>query len=449
MAKTPTNPRILTRKQLVGLQRERYLNRLLLIGTGIVVALVLGLVGWTWAVDAIIYPNQTVAVVEGMEIKGREFITRARLSRRFLVESYLQTFDEYLTYQQFFGDDPSFQQQYSNSLFQILVQLDPQVVGETTINQLVDEKLLALEAQSLGIEVSDEQIDADLREILGYFPEGTPTPLEFPTTAATSTLSETQYALVSPTPTASITPTASTTPEASSTSEEPASTAQATQFSTPVASATPVASPTATLSPTPYTLEGYEQALSSFYESYQADVRMTQQDIRAFIYNTLLREAIKDYITADLPRSQEQVWARHILVASEEEAIQVLDGLDQGEDWAALAAEVSLDESNKGFGGDLGWFPIDAMVDPFGTVAFDLSIGELSDPVETDFGWHIIQVLGHEDRPLDQAAYEQLREQKMTEFVQGLREKYAWEIFDNWQAMSPDEPDIPPQYRVQ
>ena len=450
MAKTPQRPTILTRKQLVGLEREQYLSRLLLSGTGLIVALVLGLVVWTWALEALIHPNQTVAIVEGTEIKGHEFQVRARLNRRFLVDSYLQTFNEYLTYQQIFGDDPGFQQQYYNSLLQFTLQLDPQSSGEQAINQLVDEKLLEFAARDLGIVLSEDQIEADLREILGFFPEGSPTPPVIPTQIATSTLSSTQYALISPTPTASDTPTASGTPEVSATSSGQTPTVAAiTPTNTPAATLPAVESPTATLSPTPYTLEGYQQLLTEFYAGYQADLNVSREEIRGFIYATLLREAIKDRITADLPHTQEQVWARHILVATEEEAIDVLARLESGEDWTALAAEVSLDESNKTLGGDLGWFPAGAMVDPFGAVAFGLSVGETSEPVQTEFGWHVIQVLGHEDRPVDAVVYEQLREQKLTEYVQGLREKYTWEIFDTWQAMAPDEPQIPAQARMQ
>ncbi len=450
MAKTPQRPTILTRKQLVGLEREQYLSRLLLIGTGLVVALVIGLVVWTWALEAFIHPNQTVAIVEGTEIKGREFQVRARLNRRFLVDNYLQTFNDYLAYQQIFGDDPTFQQQYYNSLLQFTLQLDPQSSGEQAINQLVDEKLLELEARDLGIVITEEQIEADLRGILGFFPDGSPTPPVIPTQAATSTLSSTQYALISPTPTASVTPTASSTPEASATPSGETPTVEATApANTPVATLPAVESPTATLSPTPYTMEGYQQLLTEFYAGYQADLDVSREEIRGFLYATLLREAIKDRITADLPHTQEQVWARHILVATEEEAIDLLARLESGEDWTSITAEVSLDESNKTLGGDLGWFPADAMVDPFGAVAFGLSVGETSEPVQTEFGWHIIQVLGHEDRPVDAVAYEQLREQKMTEYIQGLREKYTWEIFDTWQAMAPDEPQIPAQARLQ
>ena len=168
------------------------------------------------------------------------------------------------------------------------------------------------------------------------------------------------------------------------------------------------------------------------------------------IYSSLLREALKNAITADLPRTQEQVWARHILVATIEEAETVLARLDEGEDWSALAAELSLDTSNKDAGGDLGWFPKEQMVEPFAKAAFELRIGQISEPVESEFGWHIIQVIGHEDRPLSNEQYEQLRQQALNDFLQTLRDKYIWSIDEEtWQAMAPDEPDIPIEAQLQ
>ncbi|MEX2160315.1 MAG: peptidylprolyl isomerase [Anaerolineales bacterium] len=434
MAEKQQKPRIVTRKHLIGLERERFLNRLLLIGTGVIVVLIVLLVGWNPLLQTFVYPNQTVAEVEGEKISGSKFIARARYFRQQLMNQFEQTYQEYQNLSQIFGDDPNFTSQYETYLLQIQAQLEPQTLGQVVIDQLVNERLLKLEADKLGIAISEEQIDRELEKFLGYFPNGTPTPVIDPTTAATSTLSAAQYALVSATPTKTTTPTPSVTPLVSATTQNtPVPTLEAPTPTVIISSPTP--SPTATA----YTLEGYQQLLADVYSFYEK-LQVNEQVIRDVIEAGVLGEAMKDHITADLPRTQEQVWARHILVATQEEALAVLGRLEAGEDWAALAAELSTDESNKAFGGDLGWFPKEQMVEPFANAAFTLRIGEVSEPVQSDFGWHVIQALGHEDRPLSQAEYDQLRNQAFADFVLALREQYAVQIFESWKAMTPSTP---------
>jgi parvulin-like peptidyl-prolyl isomerase len=82
------------------------------------------------------------------------------------------------------------------------------------------------------------------------------------------------------------------------------------------------------------------------------------------------------------------------------------------------------------------------MVDPFANAAFAMEIGELSEPVESEFGWHVIQVLGHENRPLTVTEYEDLRDRTLEEYILSLRSKYEWEIFETWRAMSPEDPGL-------
>jgi len=89
--------------------------------------------------------------------------------------------------------------------------------------------------------------------------------------------------------------------------------------------------------------------------------------------------------------AEEEVHARHILVATEDEAKTIEDQLKKGADFAALAKEKSKDPGAAD-GGDLGYFTKDQMVPEFSEVAFKLDKGQISDPVHTQFGWHIIKV---------------------------------------------------------
>jgi parvulin-like peptidyl-prolyl isomerase len=107
-------------------------------------------------------------------------------------------------------------------------------------------------------------------------------------------------------------------------------------------------------------------------------------------------------------REVEQVHARHILVADQETGEQVLTRLEAGEDWAALASELSQDTSNKDSDGDLGWFPRGVMVAEFEDAVFSLEPGTTSDPIQTDYGYHIIQVLEKGMRELDDETYESM-----------------------------------------
>jgi peptidyl-prolyl cis-trans isomerase C len=102
----------------------------------------------------------------------------------------------------------------------------------------------------------------------------------------------------------------------------------------------------------------------------------------------------------------ERIRARHILVASEKEAIAISEKLQAGEKFEDLAKQYSLDGS-KDYGGDLGYFTAPEMVPEFSKAAFALKKGEVSKPVKTDFGWHIIRM---EDRKMGAAQpYDQVK----------------------------------------
>ncbi|AKG34559.1 peptidylprolyl isomerase [Paenibacillus durus] len=95
--------------------------------------------------------------------------------------------------------------------------------------------------------------------------------------------------------------------------------------------------------------------------------------------------------------SEEQVRASHILVKTKEEADAIEKQLKSGGDFAALAKEKSGDPGSKDKGGDLGFFKRSDMVAEFSNAAFKMKVGEVSEPVKSQYGYHIIKVTDHKD----------------------------------------------------
>ena len=118
--------------------------------------------------------------------------------------------------------------------------------------------------------------------------------------------------------------------------------------------------------------------------------------------------------------SEEEVHARHILVATEDEAKALIAEIKKGAAFDKLAKDKSTDKASGAEGGDLGWFKKSDMVKEFADAAFDLKKGELTEtPIKTQFGYHVIQV---EDRrkappPAFEELAEQLREEMAREAV--------------------------------
>ena len=144
---------------------------------------------------------------------------------------------------------------------------------------------------------------------------------------------------------------------------------------------------------------------------------------------------------------EQEVHARHILVETEDEAKAVKAALDKGADFAKLAKEKSKDPGASD-GGDLGFFTKDQMVPEFSAVAFSLDPGKISDPVKTQFGWHIIKV--EEKRNRKPPAFDQVKSQIETyvtrkaqaDYVAKLRDGAKIERFD--QAANAAKPDAKP-----
>jgi peptidyl-prolyl cis-trans isomerase C len=96
---------------------------------------------------------------------------------------------------------------------------------------------------------------------------------------------------------------------------------------------------------------------------------------------------------------EEEVNARHILVEEEAQAKAVVERLKKGEDFAKVAGEISKDPGSGKEGGSLGWFSKERMVPEFAEAAFKLTKGQLSEPVKSQFGWHVIRLEDRRTKP--------------------------------------------------
>jgi peptidyl-prolyl cis-trans isomerase C len=163
--------------------------------------------------------------------------------------------------------------------------------------------------------------------------------------------------------------------------------------------------------------EGGGQA--SFEEWLQIS-SLTYEDFREEIRFQLLALAIFERVTGSVPTTAEQVHARHILVETEEEAQAILGRLQAGEDFAALAGQLSQDENTREAGGDLGFFPRGLLISPeLEEAAFALPPGQIGEVVRSQFGYHVVQVLEKApDRPVPPEVLNSLKEQAFAHWMQ-------------------------------
>ncbi|MEZ7812416.1 MAG: peptidyl-prolyl cis-trans isomerase C [Paracoccaceae bacterium] len=131
-------------------------------------------------------------------------------------------------------------------------------------------------------------------------------------------------------------------------------------------------------------------SLGNFRRSYVANLVLQQ-----VVANVATPEALQDAYHAHLASIKEQTeyHAAHILVASREQAQALSLKIDGGANFSELARKFSTDPGSGADGGDLGWFGVGAMVAPFEAAVVSMKVGAVSKPVQTDFGWHLIELI--------------------------------------------------------
>jgi len=160
-------------------------------------------------------------------------------------------------------------------------------------------------------------------------------------------------------------------------------------------------------------------------ENYLKIVRLLESKV------DITNEEMKTYFEENKEsfNEPEQVEASHILVEDERTAKEVKEKLDRGEDFAQLAKEYSTDSSNAESGGELGYFAKGTMVEEFENVAFAMNKGEVSEPVKTEYGFHLIRVT--DKKEAKEAVFEDHQEEiKQILFDQEISTAYSTWIME-------------------
>ena len=191
----------------------------------------------------------------------------------------------------------------------------------------------------------------------------------------------------------------------------------------------------------------YNEAVKAGYDKDPEVKKRLEQLQKQVVMQAFMENKAKDLITDDQLRAayaekvaaskgQEEVRARHILVATEEEAKKIAADVKKGGDFEKIAKDKSTDKGSGANGGELGWFTKDRMVPEFADIAFKLKKGEISAPVKTEFGWHIIKV--EDRRPVQVASFDDMKESLKGElankavqtYVEGLLKKSDIKYYD-------------------
>jgi parvulin-like peptidyl-prolyl isomerase len=397
----------MTRKHMARAQRDRVLTRWIIGVTIAIGTVVLGLIAFAFLGVNYIEARQPIVEINGEIVTIREYKARVRLVQFSMINEY-QNIQNIL---QFYADEPSITTYYQQRLEQLAAELNnPFMQGQQAIQELMDEVLVRQEAIARGIAVSRDEIDAAVAvQAFNFYRDGTPTPQPSPTADPTALAA-----------------------------------AAATSTSSPDAG-TPTPSPTPLPTPTAYTEEGFLAQYAERMQFYE-EIGILEEDYLALFEADLFAQRLKSDIEQELPTEEDQVWLRHIQVTDVEEAQEVRERLRNGESWDDLAAELSQDILTSNDGGDLGWLGHRDVVsrygEVFGIIAYSISVGEFSGPVESDDAWHIIQVIGHEVRPLSEATLAQRLQEAYDELLTGLMADAEVVIDDRWVDYTPHAYDL-------
>lgn len=355
-------------------------------------------------------PNQVLATVNGEEISREDYWRYQSVS----LYNQARTYEEYAL--QVTGQQQTQFLTYAAQLDQAREDVWGSTdVSEATISQMIEDKLYVAAAEDEGVDLSDETVRTYALNMYAPADEPLVTPIPSPTmiperaewATQTAEAMETQQALAMGTP-------------AGSTSA-PAATPVGTPGATPVG--TPASTPNLA-----NVRSNAEAEYALFQEEVLEEANLSpERYLEMFVKPQVAREAMNAQIIHSVPQTAPQVEVQHILVGTEDLANQVYERVTNGgEDFGEVAETTSIDTVTAPTGGKLGWVTKPQLPDAVAEVAFNTEVGEIAQPVESEFGWHIIKVLDKsEDRPMTETQYSLAIEQAQSEWLEQQRETYG------------------------
>ena len=187
--------KIVSKKHMARQEREARQSRYLVYGSVALLVIIILLVGFALADAYFFTPNKPVAIVNGEKISTADYQARVKFERLTLVNQFANT----LQFMQSF-DDEGTQQYFLNTLQQINFSLTPEIHGRAVLDAMIEDVLIRQQAATLGITVSDAELDEYIAGAFGYFPNGTPTPVPTREPVPTATYSPPQLTPLPPPP---------------------------------------------------------------------------------------------------------------------------------------------------------------------------------------------------------------------------------------------------------
>jgi parvulin-like peptidyl-prolyl isomerase len=438
----------LTRKQIALSRDQQRKRRRLLIGLSGVAAVVVLVAAFGVYDQLVLTPARPVAIVNGVPIRLDQYQGRDYYNR-FVLDQALQNLNAQMA--QLDSNNSSqnflvqFYQQMANQYQQQRVAVDA-----NTLSSMVEQELDRQKGLELSLTLTDQEISEDIRARIAA-QIGAVTQAQATSAASTATAATATASSFTPTPE----PTATATLTATATTPTPSSAATGVLTST-----TPITSeavtPTPLPTPTPHivTDDEFNRQYAAFMQML-AGKQVTEADYRAAIAGSLWNKKVVQYFADHTPHEAEQVHLSAIQLDTQQKAQAVMERLNNGEDFALVATQVSSDTFTARQGGDMGWFVKGELADQYGpdglaleTAAFSLTVGSYSQPITTTTGFEILRVTDRQTRPLTDSQLTTQQQKSYSDWLTQARSAPGVQIL--WTSnMAPPDPSRPQQQPLQ